>query len=160
SCLVGARPMRTLGRGGRVATNIPEGCTFDEIGGFKQVDMSNPDCIHENPGKPCRDVRCDDYPFRVKTVTLRESTLFLDMDGVLADFDKAAQFVLSTDNIYKFEFIYGSKAFWQRIDGYPNFWRDIELMPGAARLYTAVRHLNPVILTALPKINGDYVDAH
>lgn len=146
-----------------MATNIPEGCDISAIGGFKPIDMDNPLCIHddENPGKHCREVKCDDCPFRPSNpVRLRSRVLYLDLDGVLANFDKAAAEALGTDNIYKFEFVYGTAAFWNRINSYPNFWSDLEVMPDAAHLWYAVRHLEPVILTALPYSNAEKVDAH
>ena len=77
-------------------------------------------------------------------------TLYLDLDGVLANFDKAAMECLGTDNIYKYEFVWGSQKFWQKIKARPNFFADLEVMPGAVELFNAVAHLNPVILTALP----------
>lgn len=145
-----------------MATNIPEGTDIEAIGGFKPIDMDHPTCIHddENPNKPCREVKCDDCPFRPSNpVKLRSRVVYLDLDGVLADFDKAAGQAMGTDNIYKFEFVYGTAAFWNRINGYPNFWSRLELMPDATILFDAVRHLDPVILTALPSSNSDRVDA-
>lgn len=84
--------------------------------------------------------------------------LFLDMDGVLADFDKAANQVLGMDN-YKFEHIYGSEVYWNRLHRCGRFFEDLEPMPDALTLWYATRHLNPAILTALPRTNPDHVRA-
>jgi hypothetical protein len=85
-------------------------------------------------------------------------TLYLDLDGVLADFDKAAGAQLGTDNIYKYEFIWGQSKFWQKINISEEFFADLEPMPDAWDLLGAVRHLNPIILTALPHTNAEAVD--
>lgn len=83
--------------------------------------------------------------------------LYLDMDGVLADFDKAAGYTMGTDNIYKYEFVWGTKKFWDKINENPQFFRDIEPMEDCWDLLGAVGHLHPVILTAIPDSNGDTV---
>lgn len=85
-------------------------------------------------------------------------TIFLDMDGVLADFDAGACEALGTDNSYKWEWIHGAKAFWAKLNENPNFFGDLPPMPDALHLFGAVRHLNPVVLTALPKADADDVD--
>jgi len=77
--------------------------------------------------------------------------LFLDMDGVLADFDAGACAALETTNSYKWEWIHGSEAFWGRLNANPNFFADLPPMADALHLFGNVRHLNPMILTALPK---------
>ena len=85
--------------------------------------------------------------------------LFVDMDGVLADFDKSAEAILKTDNIYKYEFVWGPDKFWEEINHFPNFFRDLQLMPDARHLWAKIQHLNPEVLTALPRENGASVDA-
>lgn len=84
--------------------------------------------------------------------------LFLDMDGVLADFDAGANAALGTENSYKWEWIYGTKAFWERLFANPNFFGDLPPMPDALHLYGNVRHLRPIVLTALPKSDAGAVD--
>ena len=83
--------------------------------------------------------------------------LFVDLDGVLADFDKSAGAILGTDNIYKYEFVWGQEVFWQKLNAYQKFFRNLEKMPDADRLWSAVKHLNPTILTALPHEGADRV---
>lgn len=77
--------------------------------------------------------------------------LFLDLDGVLADFDTAAHKALGGECHYRYDFIHGGAALWARLHSVPNFFATFGLMPGAMGLWRAVRHLNPTILTALPK---------
>lgn len=77
--------------------------------------------------------------------------IYLDMDGVLADFDAAACKALGTDNSYKWEWIHGTKAFWDTLFANDNFFFDLPPMPDAMVLFDAVAHLKPIVLTALPK---------
>lgn len=86
------------------------------------------------------------------------ATLYVDLDGVFADFDTGARKVLNTDNSYKWEFVHGAKAFWQKLDAHPDFFGSLPLMPGAGDMWEAIEHLNPVVLTALPKKDADKVD--
>jgi hypothetical protein len=87
---------------------------------------------------------------------MRERQLYLDCDGVLADFDKGAESVLGVPpRVY--EARHGRGAFWARLAKTPDFFYQLPLMPGATELFTAVRHLHPVILTGLPR--GDWAAA-
>lgn len=85
-------------------------------------------------------------------------TLYLDLDGVLADFDKAAGARMGTDNIYKYEFVWGANKFWEKINIDDDFFAELEPMPDAWELIEEVGHLDPVILTALPRDNAERVD--
>jgi FMN phosphatase YigB (HAD superfamily) len=75
--------------------------------------------------------------------------IYLDCDGVLADFDRGAQAVLGMSP-RAFEQRYGIKEFWRRLARAPDFFGTLEPLPDAMRLYEAVRHKEPVILTGLP----------
>jgi len=79
--------------------------------------------------------------------------LFLDCDGVLADFDKRF-FELAGEPSRGFEDKYGAKEFWKIIAKDENFFENLDLLPGAQELYDAVKHLNPPILTGIP--HGDW----
>lgn len=78
--------------------------------------------------------------------------LYLDCDGVLADFDKGASLVLGLPP-RAFEKRHGLGRFWQKLASAPDFYFSLPLMPDAMELFEAVRHLNPVILTGLPRGN-------
>lgn len=78
--------------------------------------------------------------------------LYLDCDGVLADFDQGATAVLGLPP-RAFEKRHGLGKFWQKLAKAPNFYFSLPLMPDAMELFEAVRHLNPVILTGLPRGN-------
>ena len=84
--------------------------------------------------------------------------LYLDMDGVLADFDSAACAALGTENSYKWEWLHGSMAFWGALNANPNFFADLPPMHDALRLFERVEHLRPIVLTALPKTGAHEVD--
>lgn len=75
--------------------------------------------------------------------------LFLDADGVLADFDAGAQQLLG---MYPraFEKKHGRGVFWKRLAGAKNFYGSLPEMPDARLLFEAVKHLRPTILTGLP----------
>jgi hypothetical protein len=85
--------------------------------------------------------------------------LYVDLDGVLFDFDKAAGAALRTDNIYKYEFVWGAKKFWDGLNDNSSFFRDLPLMFDAYHLWTQINHLDPIILTALPSTGADRVCA-
>lgn len=76
--------------------------------------------------------------------------LYLDCDGVLADFDRAATELLGMPP-RAFEKRRGIGAFWREIERHPDFYGTLPLMPDAMRLFEAVRHLDPIILTGVPR---------
>ncbi len=78
--------------------------------------------------------------------------LFLDCDGVLADFDRGARELLGLSP-REFEKRHGLGEFWRRLAQAPDFYARLPLMPDAHELFEAVRHLDPVILTGLPRGN-------
>ena len=84
------------------------------------------------------------------------SQLFLDCDGVLADFDRGAQAVLGMPP-KRFERRFGLTAFWSRLEKHPYFYATLPLMPDARQLFNAVRHLDPIILTGCPR--GQWAEA-
>jgi hypothetical protein len=78
--------------------------------------------------------------------------LYLDCDGVLADFDKGAAAALGM-HPKAFEKRFGPGRFWARLAGAPDFYFGLPLLDGATELFDAVRHLDPIILTGLPRGN-------
>ena len=78
--------------------------------------------------------------------------LYLDCDGVLADFDKGAAAVLGM-HPRAFEKRFGLGKFWQKLATAPDFYFGLPLLPDANRLFDAVKHLDPIILTGLPRGN-------
>lgn len=85
-----------------------------------------------------------------------EGTIFLDLDGVLADLQTALEkkFDVDLTDFHKggadFEETFGVdvKTFWEML--YPNFWVDIPKMPDADLILALVEPYNPTIFTAHP----------
>jgi 5'(3')-deoxyribonucleotidase len=77
------------------------------------------------------------------------NTLWLDLDGVIADFNKSAIEIMGMmPKVY--EKTHGTGKFWKAINSKPNFFFDLEKMMDADELYDNVKHLNPIILTGIP----------
>lgn len=84
-----------------------------------------------------------------EAIRRRRPQLFLDCDGVLADFDRAAQELFGMPS-REAERKLGPKAFWMKIHRQETFYRNLPLMPDARQLFDAVAHLHPIILTGCP----------
>lgn len=78
--------------------------------------------------------------------------LYLDLDGVMADFDGAFPAVFGLDHRSM-----ADDDMWLKINGHPTFFRDLPAMPGAIEFFRAIEHLDPIILTACPKSNYAHV---
>ena len=76
--------------------------------------------------------------------------LFLDADGVLADFDQGVPQAPRPrpDRIYWPRTVRG--AFWRELSRAKNFYGTLPEMADARQLFDAVEHLKPTILTGLP----------
>ena len=92
-------------------------------------------------------------------VTLQEQeqdnlTFYLDMDGVLADFDR--RFIeLAGQSPDEYKSIHGEEEFWKFIGQYEEeYWTEIPLMKGAEKLTKAVLNYNYEILTSPSKENS------
>ena len=79
--------------------------------------------------------------------------IYLDCDGVLADFDRGATAVLGLPPKV-FDRKHGLPEFWRRLGRAPDFYATLPEMPDARELFDAVKHLDPIILTGLPR--GDW----
>lgn len=76
--------------------------------------------------------------------------LYLDCDGVLADFDRAAGRILHMPP-REFQRRHGLPRFWKALAAAPDFYARLPLMPDAMELFDGVRHLDPIILTGCPR---------
>jgi hypothetical protein len=87
-----------------------------------------------------------------------EPTIYFDLDGVLADFMKAARPLIGGMHTQEYEFIYGPKALWEKLNANRLFFETLPWCHGAEELWAKCAHLVPQILTALPKTNKDSVE--
>ena len=79
--------------------------------------------------------------------------LFLDCDGVLADFESAAARALGM-SVVSHERRFGPGRFWEILAAVPHFFETLDPLPDACELYEAVQRLAPTILTGVPP--GDW----
>ena len=75
--------------------------------------------------------------------------IYLDCDGVLADFDNSAQALLGAPS-HLFEKRHGAGEFWRRLAKAEDFFEHLDLLPDARELYEAVKGKGPIILTGMP----------
>lgn len=77
------------------------------------------------------------------------SQIYLDCDGVLADFEAGALAVLGM-KAQDFQGLHGKGAFWKKLANTKDFYAGLMLLPDALELVKAVEHLDPIILTGVP----------
>ncbi|WP_265563780.1 5' nucleotidase, NT5C type [Sphingomicrobium arenosum] len=75
--------------------------------------------------------------------------LFLDCDGVLADFDGGVKKLTGMD-AHAFQKKVGVGGFWKTLARAEDFYANLDPLPGALEMVEAVAHLAPTILTGLP----------
>ena len=75
--------------------------------------------------------------------------IYLDCDGVLADFDKSAEAILGGPS-HAFKMRHGAGPFWRRLANADGFFDNLDPLPDAFELYEAVRAKGPIILTGMP----------
>jgi hypothetical protein len=76
-------------------------------------------------------------------------TLFLDCDGVLAGFDEYGESLFGMPP-REYETLHGQSKFWTTIEAHEDFYFKLPVRPDGQKLYDAVKHLNPIILTGCP----------
>jgi hypothetical protein len=84
---------------------------------------------------------------------MKRIQVWLDCDGVLADFDEGFRKLTGTDP-QLYEELYGTSAFWSRIAKANSFFENLPVMAEGKALYNSIAHLRPIILTGTP--NGDW----
>jgi hypothetical protein len=90
----------------------------------------------------------------MKNIHVRKS-IYIDIDGVLSNFDKKVEdlgwnpTILDTDQEYKTKFW---KYLNEATENGLQFWSDMELLPGAKKLWDFVKPYHPTILSSFGKL--------
>jgi 5'(3')-deoxyribonucleotidase len=81
--------------------------------------------------------------------------IFLDCDGVLADFNR--EFYNCFDYWpQQYEETFGTSAFWKTVNSNPTFYENLPMMWDARELVSAVEKISvPIILTGIPSSVSD-----
>jgi hypothetical protein len=79
---------------------------------------------------------------------MSRARVYLDLDGVMADFDAHFPATFGTDHRSM-----ADDAMWLRINAHPTYFRDMPPCPGSLDFYREIAHLNPIVLTACPRTN-------
>lgn len=74
--------------------------------------------------------------------------LYLDLDGVMADFDAHFPAVFGLDHRSL-----ADDDLWVQINSHPSYFRDMPPCKGAKAFFDSISWLDPIILTACPKTN-------
>lgn len=86
---------------------------------------------------------------------MSDPRIYLDCDGVLADFAGRLRAISGLEMNRDFGGPLGNAKgttnLWNIIGADTRFYAELELLPDALALYEAVRHLDPIILTGVPK---------
>lgn len=80
---------------------------------------------------------------------MQDFKLRVDMDGVLADFEKG--YTKQTGIPFLLAKELSDRLFWKNILDIPNFFYNLPLMEDAFVLWNAIAHLNPSVLTTIPR---------
>ncbi|AHC15021.1 hypothetical protein L21SP2_1636 [Salinispira pacifica] len=78
--------------------------------------------------------------------------LFVDLDGVLVDFDRGVKEVTG-----KLPHELSPREMWPRLAKSGDFYNRLHWMPDGRQLWDELKHMNPVILTGLPM--GNWAEA-
>lgn len=78
--------------------------------------------------------------------------LYLDLDGVMADFDAHFPALFGVDHRTMLD-----DDMWAQINSHPTYFRDMPPCEGAKKFFDSISWIDPIILTACPKSNYAHV---
>lgn len=84
--------------------------------------------------------------------SLPNRRLYLDLDGVFADFDAAFPDVFGMDHRSM-----ANDDMWAKINAHPSFFRDLPPCDGSLAGFAALEQFKPTILTSCPRTNYQHV---
>ena len=84
-----------------------------------------------------------------------EAQTYCDLDGVLADFNGAAEKVLGRKIGPRTNL---DSADWKAINATKDFWSGMDMLRSGKKLWSHIRRQDPFILSALPTSNRDWAE--
>lgn len=124
---------------------------------YTQPHHHSPSTIHMGDCHICgntQDAPLHNIPFSVTQHLIQTTSpkwqLFIDCDGVVADFDNYFEQEFGSKP-REYEDAHGTDAYWELIRSHRGFYRHMPKMEDADTLIEAVRHLRPILLTGYPK---------
>lgn len=82
----------------------------------------------------------------------KQPHVYLDLDGVMADFDAHFPATFGLDHRSM-----ADDDMWAQINAHPSYFRDMPVCEGAKEFFFRIEWLNPIILTACPRSNYAHV---
>jgi len=87
-------------------------------------------------------------------------TIYLDMDGVIVDFDKRFESLFGMPP-REFENNFGKDKFWEKVDAKGvGFWRGMDWMPGGQKLYNRVAQHKHALLSSPSRSSTSKIGKH
>ncbi|WP_156392858.1 hypothetical protein [Rhizobium sp. Root1220] len=83
---------------------------------------------------------------------MKQPRVYLDLDGVMADFDAHFPALFGVDHRGL-----ADDTMWATINAHPSYFRDMPQCPGAKEFFDRISWLSPIILTACPSSNYAHV---
>jgi 5'-nucleotidase len=83
---------------------------------------------------------------------MKDIRIYLDLDGVMADFDAHFPSVFGLDHKSM-----ADDDMWATINAHPTYFMDMPICPGAKDFFQKIAWLDPIILTACPRTNYQHV---
>lgn len=80
--------------------------------------------------------------------------IFVDSDGVVANWSKLSLEIFDGVSSEEYEAQHGDEAMWAELEAHENFFGSLELLDDGVTVYEAIKHLDPIFLSGVPK--GDW----